>query len=160
VLTFLIPRSIVASSLSPSAIFRIIDAEHCVLLIDEADTFIRTRAGDNEELRGLLNSGHTRASVFVIRSVPAGERAWERRRLSTWCLMVIAGIGKLPDTVEDRSVTISMRRKLSGEKVERLTRRNKNARTYAATLSSKRARFSWTILKSCARRSRRARSAQ
>jgi putative DNA primase/helicase len=142
VLSFLIPRSIVASSLSPSAIFRIIDAEHCGLFIDEADTFIRTRArGDNEELRGLLNSGHTRASAFVIRSVPAGERSWEPRRFSTWCPMAIAGIGKLPDTVEDRSITISMRRKLACEKVERLTRRNKTARAHAATLASKLVRF-------------------
>jgi putative DNA primase/helicase len=135
-LGFLIPRSITASNMSPSAIFRTIDAEHCPLFIDEADTFVR----HNEELRGLLNSGHTRASAYVIRSIPVGDRAWEEKRFSTWCAMAIAGIGKLPDTIEDRSIALAMRRKLRGEKVERLTRRNKSARLDAMTLASKLAR--------------------
>jgi putative DNA primase/helicase len=136
-LGFLIPHSITASNMSPSAIFRTIDVEHCPLFIDEADTFVR----HNEEIRGLLNSGHTRASAFVIRSIPVGDRAWQQKRFSTWCPMAIAGIGKLPDTIEDRSITLVMRRKLRGDKVERLTRRNKSARERAATLASKLARF-------------------
>jgi putative DNA primase/helicase len=142
VLSLLIPRSIAASNLSPSTIFRTIDLEHCTLLIDEADTFVRTRKdAGNEDLRGLLNSGHTRATAYVIRNVPAGEKAWQPKRFSTWCPIAIAGIGGLPDTVEDRSITIRMRRKLRSEKVERLTRRNKAARADAATLASKLARF-------------------
>jgi putative DNA primase/helicase len=35
------------------------------LLIDEADSFMK----DNEELRGILNSGHTKAAAHVIRNV-------------------------------------------------------------------------------------------
>jgi putative DNA primase/helicase len=123
--------------MSPSAIFRTIDAEKCPILIDEADSFLR----GSEELRGLLNSGHTRASSYVIRSVEAGNRRWEPKRFSTWCAMVITGIGQLPDTIEDRSIAIVMRRKLGSEKVERLTRRNTNARAQAAALASMLVRF-------------------
>ncbi|HUY28171.1 MAG TPA: DUF3631 domain-containing protein [Candidatus Binataceae bacterium] len=137
VLGFLVPRSITASNMSASSVFRTIDAEHCPLFIDEADTFVR----DNQELRGLLNSGHTRTSAYVIREIPAGERAWVQKRFSTWCPMAIAGIGKLPDTVEDRSVPIVMRRKRRIDKVERLTRRNRSAREDAAALASKLARL-------------------
>jgi len=78
-LALLCPRAIAASNLTPSAVFRTIDAEACTLLVDEADTFMR----GNDELRGLLNCGHTRAAAFVIRPVPRGDKAWEPRKFST-----------------------------------------------------------------------------
>lgn len=137
VLALLIPRSIVASNMSQSAIFRTIEAEHCTLLIDEADTFMR----DNAELRGLLNSGHSRASAYVIRAVPVGDRDWVTKKFSTWCPMAIAGIGKLADTIEDRSIAIAMRRKLPSQEVERLTRRNTSACEQAKALAAMLARF-------------------
>jgi putative DNA primase/helicase len=137
VLNVLSPRPLSASNISPSAVFRVIELEHCTLLIDEADSFLR----DNEDMRNLINSGHTPEFAFVIRSVPIGDKAWEPKRFSTWCPMVIAGIGKLADTVEDRSIRIAMRRKLRADKVERLTRRNKGVREEASALASKLARF-------------------
>jgi len=136
-LNVLCPRPLGASNISPSAIFRVIELEHCTLLIDEADSFLR----DNEDMRNLINSGHTPEFAFVIRSVPIGDKAWEPKRFSTWCPMVIAGIGRLADTVEDRSIKIAMRRKLRGDKVDRLTRRNKGVREEATALASKLARF-------------------
>jgi putative DNA primase/helicase len=137
VLELLIPRSIAASNMGASAIFRTIEAEHCTVLIDEADTFVR----GNLELRGLLNSGHRRPLAYVIRAIPAGDRDWVTKKFSTWCPMAIAGIGKLADTLEDRSISITMRRKLRTEKVERLTRRNTSAREKAKTLAAMLARF-------------------
>jgi hypothetical protein len=65
----------------------------------------------------------------------------DRLRCVIFDSMVIAGIGKLADTVEDRSIRIAMRRKLRGDKVERLTRRNKGIREEASALASKLARF-------------------
>lgn len=44
-------------------VFRVIEAVQPTLLIDETDTFVT----ENGELRGVLNSGHTRATAFVIR---------------------------------------------------------------------------------------------
>jgi 5S rRNA maturation endonuclease (ribonuclease M5) len=49
------PRSAFAANISAAAIFRFIEGHHPTLVIDEADTFAR----DNEEIRGILNSGHT-----------------------------------------------------------------------------------------------------
>lgn len=136
-LELLCPSAVGASNLSPSAIFRTIDAERCTLLIDEADTF----TGDNDELRGLLNSGHTRLKAFVIRNVPVGTNEWMPKRFSTWAPIAIAAIRKLPETWIDRSIVVSMRRKLRSQSVERLTRRNAEARERAADLASKLARF-------------------
>jgi putative DNA primase/helicase len=94
-------------------VFRTIEKHLPTLLIDEADTFL----GENEELRGLINSGHTRETAFVVRTVGDDH---EPKRFSTWGFKAIAGIGKRAATIEDRAITISLKRKLPGEKVERL----------------------------------------
>lgn len=54
---------------------------------------------------------------MVIRTVGDDH---EPRVFSTWCPKAVAAIGRLPDTVEDRAVVISMRRKTAEESVDRL----------------------------------------
>jgi hypothetical protein len=111
---WLTPRSELASNISPSAIFRYIEEVQPTLLIDEADSFVR----DNDELRGILNSGHTKTAAHVIRNVEVnGEH--KPRRFSTWAPKAIATIKGLADTLEDRSIIITMRRKSRDEQVER-----------------------------------------
>ena len=61
----LVARPLTASNISPAALFRSIDAWKPTLLVDEADAFMR----ENEELRGLLNCGHTRDSAYILRVV-------------------------------------------------------------------------------------------
>ena len=118
-LTYLTPRSELASNISPSALFRYIEDVRPTLLIDEADSF----AKDNEELRGILNSGHTKAAAHVIRNVEVnGEH--KPRRFSTWAPKAIASIRALADTLEDRSIVISLQRKPKAAKVERLRKRD------------------------------------
>ncbi len=106
-------RSISASSISPAALYRSIDAWKPTLLIDEADAFMK----DNEELRGIINSGHTRDSAYVIRTV--GD-TFTPTKFNTWGAKAIAGIGHLADTLMDRAVILELRRKLPHEEVERL----------------------------------------
>lgn len=108
-------RGFIVSNASPAAIFRAIEAWRPTLLLDEADTWMR----QNEELAGILNSGHTRRTARVIRvSEVNGEHV--PTAFSTWCPMAIAGIGSQRDTLMSRSVIISLRRKLPDEKVARL----------------------------------------
>ncbi len=109
----LVARPITASNISPAALFRTIDAWTPTLLIDEADTFMK----DNEELRGLINSGHTRDSAYVIRTV--GEN-FTPTKFSTWSAKALAGIGHVADTLMDRAIILELRRKLPNEKVERI----------------------------------------
>jgi hypothetical protein len=70
---------------------------------------------DNEELRGIINSGHTKEAAFVIRCDGDDNTP---TRFSTWCPKAIAMIGNLPDTIADRSISVSLRRKLAGETTE------------------------------------------
>jgi Protein of unknown function (DUF3631) len=106
-------RPLKAASITPAALFRAIELCLPTLIIDEADSFF----GDNEDLRGIVNSGHTRQAAFVIRTV--GEDH-EPRQFSTWGFKAIAGIGKRAGTIEDRSIAVDLERKLRSEQVSRL----------------------------------------
>lgn len=106
----LVWRPLATSNATPAAIFRAIEKWHPTLLMDEAETFVKGK----DELRGILNSGHTRASAFVVRTV--GED-YEPTRFSTWAPKLFALIGKLPPTLEDRAVLVRLRRKLTGDAV-------------------------------------------
>jgi len=109
----LVFRAVLASGISPAAISRVIAAHRPTLLIDEMDTFIEA----NEELRGILNSGHTRDAATIIR---CDGDTHEPKCFSTWAAYAFAHIGNIPDTLEDRSIRLPMRRKLPGEKVASL----------------------------------------
>jgi putative DNA primase/helicase len=104
-----------SANISASALFRAVEAWEPTLLIDEADSFLR----NNEEFRGILNSGHTRELAFVIRNVAVGDDH-EPRRFSTGGAKAIALIGKLPDTLSDRAIEIRLKRKLPSEPVEKV----------------------------------------
>src|SRR6516164_2320428 len=118
-LQYLTPRSELASNISAAALFRYIEKEHPTLLIDEADSFVK----DNEQLRGILNSGHAKTAAYVIRTIEVNGD-YQPRRFSTWAPKAIATIRALADTLEDRAVVIQLQRKPPGAKVERLRRRD------------------------------------
>ncbi len=113
VLGALVSRRLFASNVTAAVLYRAIEKYQPVLLIDEADSFIR----ESDELRGVLNSGHTKTTAMVLRAV--GEDH-DPRMFSTWCAKAIALIGKLPATLADRAIEIPMRRRTSKERVQRL----------------------------------------
>ena len=110
VLSRIVFRPLPTANASAAAIFRVVELQRPTLLIDEADTFL----SENEELRGILNSGH-RQGGSVIRTV--GED-FEPRSFSTYSACAIALIGKLPATLADRSVPIELRRRRADEPIE------------------------------------------
>jgi putative DNA primase/helicase len=112
VLSRLVPKPLVASSISAPALFRVIEAARPTLLLDEAETYAR----NNEDLRGVLDAGHRRDGA-VIRTVGDDH---EPRQFSAWSPAALAAIGRLPGTIEDRSITIGLRRRRPDERVESL----------------------------------------
>jgi putative DNA primase/helicase len=119
ILMYVTPRSELASNISPSALFRYVEHVHPTLLIDEADSFV----GASEEMRGILNSGHTRVAANVIRNVEIGGEHIPRR-FSVWAPKAIATIQKLADTLEDRSIVVQLQRKPKAAAVARLRKRD------------------------------------
>ena len=109
----LVPHPLLASNVTPAALFRTFEKCCPTLIIDEVDSFF----SENGELRGIINSGHSRDTAFVVRTVGDDH---EPRRFSTWGFKAIAGIGSRAATIEDRSITIELARKLPNEKVDRL----------------------------------------
>jgi hypothetical protein len=130
VLARLVWRPQFSSGISSAALFRTVEKYQPTLLIDEMDA-----AKDNEELRGVLNSGHTRGGA-IVRCV--GDN-YEPQKFSTWCPTALAYIKQLWSTVEDRAIRIPMRRQMNTERRERL--RTKDLEPSAAFLRRKMARW-------------------
>jgi hypothetical protein len=61
----LVRRPLLVTNVAPAPLFRCIEEFRPTLLLDEADTWLR----ENEELRGILNGGHSRKTARVIRCV-------------------------------------------------------------------------------------------
>jgi len=92
-------RPLAAANISVATLYRTVEQFAPTLIVDEADTFLLY----NLALRGVINSGHTRATAFVIRT--AGH---EPRLFSTWGARMIALIGRLPATLEDRAIVLPL----------------------------------------------------
>lgn len=97
-------RPMPSSNISAAAVYRAIEEAHPTLLMDEADSFL----GMREDLRGIINSGHTRKMAYVIRVVGDDQ---EVRMFSTFSPKAISLIGKPPSTIADRSIFIHLQRK-------------------------------------------------
>lgn len=107
-------KSLLTSNITPAAIFRLIEKYQPTLLIDEADTFV---SGRNDDMIGIINSGHAKNRAVIIRTV--GEN-YESKKFSTWSPKVFASIKSLQPTVMDRSIEVKLRRKTIHEIVDRL----------------------------------------
>jgi len=102
---------------SAAAVYRAIGTDDPpTLLVDEADTIFGSKksAEANEDLRGLLNAGHQRNRPAI--RYDANTRSVER--IPTFAMAALAGIGHMPDTIEDRAVIVRMRRRGPGETVD------------------------------------------
>lgn len=112
-------RALMTMNATVPAIFRSIDADDPpVLLMDEADAIWSKQKsnGDGaEDLRALVNAGFGRGRP-VLRCVGPQQ---EVKPFATFAMVALAAIGDcLPETVLDRSVIVSMRRRSPGEQVD------------------------------------------
>lgn len=107
-----------AANSSVAFLFRAVEKWTPTLLIDEVDTFIR----ENDEIKGLINAGYTRANAFVGRVV---GNDFEPRLFRVWGAKALAGIAlerHLPDATMSRAIVLELRRKLPHEPVTPLRR--------------------------------------
>jgi hypothetical protein len=111
VLASLVPRPLDMISVTTAALFRTIEKAAPCVLIDEFDA----SGNGNEEVRALINSGHSRGGT-IVRCV--GE-SYEPRTFAVSAPLAIAVIGRVHGTIEDRSVVLAMRRRKASEPVER-----------------------------------------
>lgn len=101
---------------SEAVAFRKVSQSFPTLLLDEVDAIFNDKSGDRYEgLRAMLNAGNRNGATVPRCAGPSHEVV----DFLVYCPKAIAGIGKLPDTVADRSVPIRLERKTRADDVER-----------------------------------------
>jgi hypothetical protein len=119
----LVLRPLRADDISTSTLFRATETTQPTLLIDEADELLKR----NRDLAALLNSGVARSGQ-VMRSVETrstkGAKSFEPAAFATFCAVAVAGIGKLTDTLADRSIRIVLQRRPVGATRKRMRARD------------------------------------
>jgi hypothetical protein len=121
ILELLVREPLRAANLTVAVLYRAIDEYRPTLLFDEVDAIFGLKARGNEELRALINAGHSRGTPSLRMG---GTRMDELQKFETFSARVLAAIGELPDTILDRSILIRMKRRSKSESVERFRRRD------------------------------------
>jgi Protein of unknown function (DUF3631) len=110
-------NTVPTTNISVPALFRLIDKADVppTLLLDEADRLFGSAKKDeeNRDLIAILNNGFRDGSP-TYRCVGPTQIPTP---FSNYAMAALAGIGRKPDTIEDRSVCITMRRRMPGENV-------------------------------------------
>jgi hypothetical protein len=121
VLKLLVRGPVHMVGVSDAALFRLVEEGGRTPLIDEIDTIFGAKARDREDLRGMLDAGYERGAK-VPRCVGEGSKL-KVAEFSVFAPVAFAGLGKLPYTLETRSIVVRMKPRTAGEPVERLRRR-------------------------------------
>ena len=100
--------------MSAAALMRTVNSDSPTLLLDEVDTTFKGNRDVAEAVRGILNEGFRRGGN-IRRCKPPD---WEVQTFHVFCPKALAGIGRVPDTIASRSITVEMRRKRKSESVE------------------------------------------
>lgn len=114
VLAALVHAPLSTDGISSAALFRVIEKAKPTVLMDDFDSWGK----DNDELRGVLNTGYRRGGVY-IRLV--GDDL-EPRGFSTFAPKCINLIGRLHPTLHDRAITLRLQRKLKDQLITSLHR--------------------------------------
>jgi len=115
---------------SEAVVYRKVAADAPTLLLDETDAIFGPQANSvYEGLRALLNAGNRRGTT-IPRCVGEGANL-QVQNFEVFCPKALAGIGRLPDTVADRSIPIRMARRRRSDHIERFRYRPAHAATDA-----------------------------
>ncbi len=113
VLARLACRPLAVSNIAPAALFRALELWTPTLLIDEVDAFL----AEHDEARGILNAGFTRDTAFVIRCVGDDHCP---HAFNVWGAKALCGIGKIADTLADRSIPLRAAPQAGGERTAKI----------------------------------------
>jgi hypothetical protein len=103
-----------------SQIFRGPSRNGGTLLLDEVEALGKADKDNYAGLLSVLNSGFERGGS-VSRMAKDARGNFQEISFETFCPRAIAGINKTADTLEDRSIMITMQRKLAREQTERFS---------------------------------------
>jgi Protein of unknown function (DUF3631) len=105
VLRYLVRNPLLTAHVSAAAVFHAIADDAPTMLIDEADSSLTTA-----DMLAILNAGHRRNDAEVVRA---------DGRYSVWAPAAFATINGVPNQLDDRSISINLRRRRPDEDVDR-----------------------------------------
>jgi hypothetical protein len=111
-----VPRPQHSVNISSAALAHLIDREQVIALIDEVDVVFKDRSDGAETLRGIINAGNERGTPYVRMS---GQGNTQVKKYDVFGPKALAGIGKIPDTIRDRSIVIDLERRLKNQPVKK-----------------------------------------
>ncbi len=115
VLYCLVARALRADGLTAAVAFRLAEAQEPTMLIDECDQWLDTKG----ELIGILNSGHAKGQK-VYRCVGDDNQV---QGFNVFTPLALASIGEIKsDTLRDRTIAITVLRRLKTEPIKRFRR--------------------------------------
>jgi hypothetical protein len=135
VLETLVRRPWRGTAPSPAALYRMLE-QAPTLMLDEVEAFNgKNRSEITLILLAVLNAGHRKGNT-----IPRCEGPKQQvRQFSVYGPKLFAAIGRLPDTLLDRSIVVHMKRRTKAQQVERF--RQVRATTEAKPLHDGAARF-------------------
>jgi putative DNA primase/helicase len=98
-----------SGSISPPALFRVVEQFQPTMLLDETEKYIE----HGSDLHALVNEGHCKGAT-VMRVL--GEKL-ELREFAVFGAVAFCRNGRMPDDLEQRSIIIEMQRKRGDEEV-------------------------------------------
>ncbi len=111
-----------AGNLTAPVLFRLSQKYKPTIFIDEVDSFLKK----DEDLQGIIKCGIERGKALTwrVEKQPNGEQ--EVRGFDTFGFKAFSGISaqNISDTITDRSITISLRRKLTNETMPKVRDRS------------------------------------
>ena len=107
VLAALVRRPKTTGSVSPASLFRAVEKHAPTFLIDEAGKFLQP----NSEFHGLITQGYGKGFT-VMRTLGNSHELVE---FNVYSAVALAKIGRFPSDIEDRSIVVTLQRKLRTE---------------------------------------------
>jgi len=100
---------------TPAALYRMM-ADSPTLLLDEVEALnSKTKSESAQAILAILNAGHRKGATIPRCDGPKHEL----KHFPVYGPKAFAAIGRLPDTLTDRSIVITMQRRTKDQKVER-----------------------------------------
>jgi hypothetical protein len=125
VLETLVARPRHATALTPAVLFRMME-DVPTLLLDEVESFnSKNKSESTQAILSILNAGH-RKGANVPRCEPQ-KQGYEIVDFPVYGAKAFAAIGRLPDTLTDRSIVVTLQRRAKAQKIERFLPRRATA---------------------------------
>jgi hypothetical protein len=109
VLQALCYRAILSANISESAVFRSVQSFKPTLLLDEAEIYTKE---SRESIQNLLNAGYRRGQVAIRIGKDTTTETPKLELFEVFGFKALAGTGGYKDTLESRSIRISMERNI------------------------------------------------